>query len=139
MACSLLAQRVSEHSKYSSQQCTPTATHTTSPGPACYRKGGELAITDANLVLGRLIPSQFPSIFGPNANEPLDVSASVKRFDELTKEINATRKGEKPYSIQEVAAGFVRIANEGMSRPMRNVTEQKGYAMSSHDLCCFGG
>ncbi|WWC64907.1 uncharacterized protein I303_107521 [Kwoniella dejecticola CBS 10117] len=109
------------------------------PGPACYRKGGDLAITDANLVLGRLIPSQFPRIFGPNADEPLDVQASRTKFDQLTKEINASRPDKSPYTVEEVAAGFIKVANEGMSRPMRQITEQRGFAMSSHDLCCFGG
>ncbi|WVR09658.1 hypothetical protein IAU60_006733 [Kwoniella sp. DSM 27419] len=109
------------------------------PGPACYRKGGDLAITDANLVLGRLIPSQFPRIFGPNADEPLDVQASRTKFASLTGEINASRPDKTPYTVEEVAAGFVRVANEGMSRPMRQITEQRGFAMSSHDLCCFGG
>ncbi|ORY29319.1 5-oxoprolinase [Naematelia encephala] len=108
------------------------------PGPACYRKGGDLAITDANLVLGRLVPSQFPSIFGPNADEPLDVSASVRKFEQLTNEINATETAT-PYTVQEVAAGFLRVANEGMSRPMRKLTEERGFAISTHDLCCFGG
>lgn len=121
------------------KSCRHSAHPAFSPGPACYRKGGDLAITDANLVLGRLIPSQFPSIFGPNADEPLDRAASLRKFEELTAEINASRPDQQPYSLFEVAAGFVRIANEGMSRPMRNVTEQKGFAMSSHDLCCFGG
>ncbi|WRT69927.1 uncharacterized protein IL334_006918 [Kwoniella shivajii] len=109
------------------------------PGPACYRKGGELAITDANLVLGRLIPSQFPRIFGPNADEPLDVEASKTKFSILTREINASRPDKMPYTVHEVAAGFIKVANEGMSRPMRQITEQRGFAMSSHDLCCFGG
>ncbi|WWC92039.1 uncharacterized protein L201_006993 [Kwoniella dendrophila CBS 6074] len=109
------------------------------PGPACYRKGGELAITDANLILGRLIPSQFPRIFGPNADEPLDVEASRTKFESLTQQINASRPGNTPYTVEEVAAGFIKVANEGMSRPMRQITEQRGYAMSSHDLCCFGG
>lgn len=94
------------------------------PGPACYRKGGDLAITDANAVLGRLIPSQFPNIFGPNADESLDVQASFDKFAQLTKEINASRPGLKPYTLEEVAAGFIKVANEGMSRPMRSV-------------CCF--
>lgn len=110
-----------------------------SPGPACYRKGGDLAITDANLVLGRLIPSQFPRIFGPNADEPLDVEASRSKFEFLTQQINASRPENTPYTVEEVAAGFIKVANEGMSRPMRQITEQRGYAMSSHDLCCFGG
>jgi len=110
-----------------------------SPGPACYRKGGDLAITDANLVLGQLIPSQFPSIFGPDADEPLDVNASRLKFALLTEEINASLTDRRPYSVEEVAAGFVKVANEGMSRPMRKLTEQRGFAMASHDLCCFGG
>ncbi|KAK4687972.1 5-oxoprolinase (ATP-hydrolyzing), partial [Tremellales sp. Uapishka_1] len=110
------------------------------PGPTCYRKGGELAITDANLVLGRLIPSQFPSIFGPDANLPLDVEASTKKFELLRVTINNDRPADtEPYTLDQVAAGFIRIANEGMSRPMRTLTEQRGYAPSQHDLCCFGG
>nr|XP_031858199.1 uncharacterized protein CI109_006441 [Kwoniella shandongensis]KAA5525271.1 hypothetical protein CI109_006441 [Kwoniella shandongensis] len=109
------------------------------PGPACYRKGGSLAITDANLILGRLVPSQFPSIFGPNADEPLDVEASRSKFSALTDEINSSLAPGQKMTIEEVAAGFIRVANEGMSRPMRNVTEQKGHPMASHDLCCFGG
>ncbi|KAL0579297.1 hypothetical protein V5O48_002695 [Marasmius crinis-equi] len=110
------------------------------PGPACYRKGGELAITDANLVLGRLVPSTFPSIFGPNADSPLDVEASLSKFRELTDIINNERPATLPrYSVDEVAAGFVKVANENMSRPMRSLTEQRGYRTSSHHLCCFGG
>lgn len=107
------------------------------PGPACYRKCGELAITDANLVLGRLVPSTFPSIFGPNADEPLDFDASLAKFEEITKTINAN--AQRPYTIDQVAAGFLRVANENMSRPMRSLTEQKGYPTSAHNLCCFGG
>lgn len=59
------------------------------PGPACYRKGGPLTVTDANLVLGRLLPEYFPKIFGPNENEPLDYAITRKKFEELQKEINA--------------------------------------------------
>jgi 5-oxoprolinase (ATP-hydrolysing) len=67
------------------------------------------------------------------------VSASRVKFAQLTDEINASRPGTKPYSVEQVAAGFVKVANEGMSRPMRKLTEQRGFAMASHDLCCFGG
>lgn len=59
------------------------------PGPACYRKGGPLTVTDANLVLGRLIPEYFPKIFGPNENESLDYAITRQKFEELQKEINA--------------------------------------------------
>jgi 5-oxoprolinase (ATP-hydrolysing) len=105
----------------------------------CYRKGGTLSITDANLVLGRLVPSLFPKIFGPGANEPLDQEASVAAFSKLTATINAQRPKHPRYTLYEVAAGFIKIANEGMSRPMRKLTEQKGHSIASHDLCCFGG
>ncbi|KAE9403971.1 hypothetical protein BT96DRAFT_989702 [Gymnopus androsaceus JB14] len=110
------------------------------PGPACYRKGGELAITDANLVLGRLVPSTFPSIFGPNADAPLDLDASLAKFQRITDAINAhAPAASKLYTIDQVAAGFLRVANENMSRPMRSLTEQRGYPTSAHNLCCFGG
>ncbi|WVQ73617.1 hypothetical protein IAR50_003197 [Cryptococcus sp. DSM 104548] len=108
------------------------------PGPACYRKGGDLAITDANLVLGRLVVSQFPSIFGPSGDLPLSRSASLSKFQTLTDQINNAKEG-KGYTVQEVAAGFLRVANEEMGRPMRKLTEQRGFAISTHDLCCFGG
>lgn len=58
------------------------------PGPACYRKGGPLTITDANLILGRLLPEYFPNIFGPNENEPLDYAITRKMFEEIQTEIN---------------------------------------------------
>ncbi|TYJ54879.1 hypothetical protein B9479_004471 [Cryptococcus floricola] len=108
------------------------------PGPACYRKGGDLAITDANLILGRLVVSQFPSIFGPSGDQPLSLSASLSKFETLTDEINKGKEG-KGYTVQEVAAGFLKVANEEMGRPMRKLTEEKGFAISTHDLCCFGG
>jgi 5-oxoprolinase (ATP-hydrolysing) len=76
------------------------------PGPACYKKGGPLTVTDANLVLGRLLPEFFPKIFGPKENEPLDYSASRQKFEELRTEINAhlVSTGDKrpPMSVEEV-------------------------------------
>jgi len=89
--------------------------------------------------MGRLVPSLFPSIFGPEANEPLDATASFAAFDQLTAEINSQRAASVPYTTYQVAAGFLTIANEGMSRPMRKLTEQRGFTLASHDLCCFGG
>jgi 5-oxoprolinase (ATP-hydrolysing) len=73
------------------------------PGPACYRKGGPLTVTDANLFLGRLVPQFFPSVFGPNENEPLDREASVKRFHEITNLIN--KETGKLLSPEEIAEG----------------------------------
>ncbi|KXS20188.1 hypothetical protein M427DRAFT_94686 [Gonapodya prolifera JEL478] len=111
------------------------------PGPACYRKGGPLAITDANLVLGRLLPEFFPRIFGPTEDQPLDSLASAKLFKELTTTVNALQKlnGLREMSVDEVAYGFVQVANEAMSRPIRALTQAKGYDTSAHVLACFGG
>jgi 5-oxoprolinase (ATP-hydrolysing) len=73
------------------------------PGPACYRKGGPLTVTDANLILGRLRPEFFPKIFGPNEDQPLDIEASRKLFEELTAEIN--KEVPEKLSTEEVAIG----------------------------------
>jgi len=107
------------------------------PGPVCYRKGGNLAVTDANLVLGRVLPDYFPKIFGPNEDEPLDYAASYEAFKDLSEHINA-ETGES-LSTEEVAMGFLRVANEAMCRPIREITESKGYEISSHVLAAFGG
>ncbi|KAL6260479.1 hypothetical protein P5V15_008004 [Pogonomyrmex californicus] len=109
------------------------------PGPACYKKGGPLTVTDANLALGRLLPEYFPQIFGPNENEPLDVSRTLSMFTALTYEINEFLKKDEAMSIDEVAMGFIRVANETMCRPIRALTQAKGYDTSRHVLACFGG
>lgn len=112
------------------------------PGPACYRKGGPLTITDANLFLGRLLPDFFPKIFGKSENEPLDAEASKKLFEELTEKINKEVAGgskEKQMSMDEVAFGFIKIANETMTRPIRSLTEARGHDTSKHRLATFGG
>ncbi|XP_043702071.1 5-oxoprolinase-like [Telopea speciosissima] len=113
------------------------------PGPVCYRKGGELAVTDANLILGTVIPDYFPSIFGPNEDQPLDVKASRDEFEKLTKRINSYRKGQDPLAkdmtVEETALGFVNVANETMCRPIRQLTEMKGHETKTHALACFGG
>lgn len=107
------------------------------PGPVCYRKGGPLAITDANVVTGHLQVDMFPKIFGPKENEGLDVEASTREFEKLTKEIN--QQTGKNMSVDEVAQGFIRIGNETMCRPIRALTEARGYSASKHILSCFGG
>ena len=111
------------------------------PGPACYRKDGYLAVTDANLVLGRLHPEYFPNIFGPNENEALDLEASRKAFEKITAEINAYSKVRKQQemTIEEVALGFLRVANEVMVRPIREISVMRGYDVKEHALACFGG
>lgn len=74
------------------------------PGPACYRKGGPLTVTDANLILGRLRPEFFPKIFGPNEDLPLDIEASRRLFEELTVEIN--KETTVNLTLEQVAAGY---------------------------------
>lgn len=107
------------------------------PGPACYRKGGPLTVTDANLLLGRLVPEEFPKIFGPNEDLPLDVEVVKTKFAELAREIS-TEVG-KTHTPEEVASGFIKVAIETMCRPIRTLTEAKGHATSDHTLALFGG
>lgn len=107
------------------------------PGPACYRKGGPLTVTDANLFLGRLVLSSFPSIFGPDANQPLDTDVMGQKFQDITAEFNS--QTGRDLSPEDVALGFLNIANEAMSRPIRNATEARGFAPENHNLVCFGG
>ncbi|XP_059148899.1 5-oxoprolinase-like [Physella acuta] len=116
------------------------------PGPVCYMKGGPLTITDANLCLGRLLPEFFPCIFGKDENMPLDKQATMEAFDKLTAEVNAFLTSQHnedspftPMSREEVALGFIRVANETMCRPIRALTQAKGYDTSRHILACFGG
>jgi len=111
------------------------------PGPVCYRKNGHLTVTDANVVLGRLQPQFFPHIFGLNEDQPLDVVGAQHAFAALTAEINQwlTEHGRQPMSVEEVAAGFIDVANEVMARPIRAVSVQRGYDLTDHALACFGG
>ncbi|KAK6019089.1 hydantoinase/oxoprolinase [Ostertagia ostertagi] len=103
-----------------------------------------LAITDANLVLGRIMPEFFPKIFGPNSDQPLDSEATYSAMKELTEQINEHIKRnpdaiQKEYSVEEAALGFVKVANEEMCRPIRAITQARGYDTSAHILACFGG
>lgn len=113
------------------------------PGPACYRKGGSLTITDCNLILGRLMIDHFPKIFGKTEDQPLDIEITTQLFKELTEEINTYIKENtpdiQPKTIEEVAYGFLTVANEAMCRPIREMTQSKGYNTSQHVLACFGG
>lgn len=108
------------------------------PGPACYRKGGPLTITDANLFTGRILPEFFPKIFGPNEDQPLDYEVTKKKFEELAELINKENPSMKK-SPQEIALGFLDVANFQMSKPIRELTDAKGFDVSSHTLASFGG
>lgn len=108
-----------------------------SPGPACYRKGGPLTITDANMILGRLIPSYFPSIFGPNEDLPLDLDIVKEKFAELAGRIaDETGSSKTP---EELALGFLAVASETMCNPIRTLSEGRGHEVASHHLAVFGG
>ena len=104
------------------------------PGPVCYRKNGYLAVTDANVILRRVIPEYFPSIFGPNEDEPLDVEGATRAFQELIETEDFPNK-----SVEELAYGFLQVANEAMCRPIRNLTQMRGFDITTHTLACFGG
>ncbi|CAL4112119.1 unnamed protein product, partial [Meganyctiphanes norvegica] len=107
------------------------------PGPVCYKKGGPLAVTDANLVLGRLLPEYFPKIFGPTEDQPLDREATLKAFSKIAAEVNSSYG--KNMSLEEVSMGFIKVANEAMCRPIRALTQAKGHDTSRHILAVFGG
>jgi 5-oxoprolinase (ATP-hydrolysing) len=111
------------------------------PGPVCYRKGGYLAITDANLVLGRILPEHFPHIFGPGEDQPLDPEASRAAFTESLSAINVERRkgGQPEFSLEDAALGFIQAANETMARPIREISVARGYDIKEHVLACFGG
>ncbi|GIL76007.1 hypothetical protein Vretifemale_5749 [Volvox reticuliferus] len=112
------------------------------PGPVCYKKGGQLAITDANLQLGRILPQFFPKIFGPQENEPLDEEGTAAAFRQIAGEVNAFEESTgapNRSSVDDVAMGFIAVANEAMCRPIRALTQMRGYDTAAHTLACFGG
>ncbi|MER3493173.1 MAG: hydantoinase [Mastigocladus sp. ERB_26_2] len=107
------------------------------PGPACYRRGGPLAVTDANVMLGKIHPRYFPSVFGPDGNLPLDKNIIVEKFTQLAQDIqNATGNTRTP---EQVAAGFIAIAVENMANAIKKISLQRGYDVTQYVLCCFGG
>ncbi|MBF2037047.1 MAG: hydantoinase B/oxoprolinase family protein [Leptolyngbyaceae cyanobacterium T60_A2020_046] len=107
------------------------------PGPACYRKGGPLAVTDCNVMVGKLQPAFFPPVFGPGGDEPLDAETVRSQFTALADRI-ATETGNRR-SPEQVAAGFLAIAVEKMANAIKKISVQRGYDVSDYALCCFGG
>ncbi|HEY4066569.1 MAG TPA: hydantoinase/oxoprolinase family protein, partial [Burkholderiaceae bacterium] len=107
------------------------------PGPACYRRGGPLAVTDANVMVGKLQPAYFPKVFGPNANEPLDRDVVALKFDAMAAEIEqATGMKRTP---EEVAEGFIEIAVGSMANAIKKISVARGYDVTRYTLQCFGG
>ena len=103
------------------------------PGPAAYRRGGPLAVTDANVMVGKLIPSYFPAIFGPKQDEPLDVGIVRNKFAVLAAEVGDGR------SPEEVADGFIQIAVANMAEAIKKISVQRGYDITRYALNSFGG
>jgi 5-oxoprolinase (ATP-hydrolysing) len=103
------------------------------PGPKCYHRGGPLAVTDANVMVGKLIPDFFPRIFGPAQDQSLDAEAVRNAFTALATEVGDGR------SPEEVADGFIRIAVENMANAIKKISVQRGYDVTRYTLNCFGG
>ena len=106
------------------------------PGPLCYRRGGPLTVTDANLLLGRLQPEYFPRIFGDQGNLPLDSNNVERAFTELARKIGPSTHGH--VSPEEVAQGFLAVAVENMAAAIKRISVQRGHDLSLYTLCCFG-
>src|SRR5579883_404968 len=107
------------------------------PGPACYRKGGPLTVTDCNVRLGKLQPAFFPHVFGPNGNLPLDQVVVQQKFDALAEQIRLATGDARP--VEQVAQGFLAIAVEKMASAIKKISVQRGYDITEYTLCCFGG
>jgi len=103
------------------------------PGPACYRRGGPLTVTDANVMLGKLQPDLFPRVFGPGQDEPLDAEAVRQGFADLAARIGGGRTPE------EVAEGFLRVAVENMANAIKKISIERGHNVTGYTLSCFGG
>ena len=103
------------------------------PGPACYRRGGPLTVTDANVMVGKLVPEFFPKIFGPAQDQPLDAEVVRERFAALAAEIGDGREAA------QVADGFIRIAVENMANAILSISVQRGYDVTDYVMNSFGG
>lgn len=107
------------------------------PGPACYRRGGPLTVTDCNVMLGKLQPDFFPPVFGSTGNQPLDTEVVQQAFAEQARAI-AAQTGDRR-SPEQVAAGYLAIAIDKMASAIKKISVQRGYDVTEYTLCCFGG
>jgi 5-oxoprolinase (ATP-hydrolysing) len=107
------------------------------PGPACYRRGGPLTVTDSNVMLGKLQPELFPRIFGPDGDQPLDRDIVERKFAALSYDI--ARETGTAMSPTEIAEGFLKIAVENMANAIKRISVQRGYDATGYTLACFGG
>ena len=103
------------------------------PGPASYGRGGDLTVTDCNVMVGKLQPEFFPQVFGINADAPLDKEIVKQEFQALAARIQDGK------TLEQIASGFLAIAVENMANAIKKISLQKGYDVSNYTLCCFGG
>lgn len=103
------------------------------PGPACYRNGGPLTVTDCNLFLGRIDPAQFPAVFGPKGDQPLDPEAARRRLQEVADQLAGAK------SLEDIARGFLDIAVDNMAAAIRKISIARGHDVTRYTLACFGG
>ena len=108
------------------------------PGPASYRRGGPLTVTDCNVLLGKLQPDQFPNVFGPDGDAPLDANIVRQKFLTLAREV-AAKTGDPEMPPEQLAQGFLRIAVENMSNAIKKISVQRGYDVTRYTMNCFGG
>ncbi|MGB8698621.1 MAG: hydantoinase/oxoprolinase family protein, partial [Thermosynechococcaceae cyanobacterium] len=107
------------------------------PGPAAYRRGGPLTVTDCNVMLGRVQPDFFPQVFGLEGNLPLDADVVRRKFTDLAAEVQRTTGDLR--TPEQVASGFLAIAVEKMANAIKKISVQRGYDITNYTLCCFGG
>ena len=108
------------------------------PGPACYRRGGPLTVTDCNVMLGKLQPDHFPHVFGPEGDKPLDRGAVEQKFHELSEDV-ARATGAALRLPEDLAEGFLRIAVDNMANAIKKISVQRGHDVTDYTLQCFGG
>jgi 5-oxoprolinase (ATP-hydrolysing) len=107
------------------------------PGPACYRNGGPLTVTDCNVLLGRVQSAHFPHVFGPDGNLPLDVEIVRRKFAEVAEQVE--RETGRTMSPETVAEGFLTVAVDNMAQAIKTISVERGHDISGYALCAFGG
>ncbi|NNC73751.1 MAG: 5-oxoprolinase, partial [Sphingomonadaceae bacterium] len=107
------------------------------PGPACYRRGGPLTVTDCNVALGKIDPEHFPHVFGPAGDQPINVEVVREKLETLADQIAETTGQRR--SIEDIAEGFIRIAVDNMANAIKKISIARGYDVSRYTLQCFGG
>jgi 5-oxoprolinase (ATP-hydrolysing) len=107
------------------------------PGPASYRRGGPLTVTDCNVMVGKLDPELFPKVFGPRGDQPLDAAIVREKFASLAATIEAATGPVR--TDEQIADGFLDIAVENMANAIKHISVQRGYDVTGYTLCSFGG